>query len=593
MMTAVETLRSSARRPVALLAALLLAALPAACDDDGPSDGRDAGRMDGATADGATGDGAAVSDAAADTADAAPDAIAADPGPSADPLPTDGSPHRIFGPEVILNGDGNSTCGITEHPKFGFSPQKWCAFSRPGNGPGVLDLWVIDILQATKGPVPCDGTSTSCRKVMERIWTGMPLGGPSHPFAHAFDGRTLTIYADAPPNDRALHQGPIYVWRSNVQAPFRVTSDRGLLCHGGDSMYCLDDVVGNPMNPDSVELRAGAVMDYDAGLLPSVTHFRPNRADGTSAWHVEVAAFGSFFFSSPDPATDLSVLYWVGGVPPKAIATDVGQWHALGLDIVFLNRLAPGTTGVLSQFWNDGHAPEPTAPKPIVDAVRSVDVIDGVATADRDGASGRGLDLLEGTARAPRRLFDFQQPPELVHFATNDSSQITHTVWISFDFVGEIIRNADLTRCTLATTPLSEVFNAGFVGSDLVYWSESAGVDQERSDGYIAPRDACRTATRFATGLHNVLLANAQGIIFTEAFDDATATVTVKFARAVAAAGVVPAHLEAPVVIAEKVDQYVTVVHDNANSSPYVLFRATAVSSPLRPGIYLYKPQGL
>jgi hypothetical protein len=253
-----------------------------------------------------------------------------------------------------------------------------------------------------------------------------------------------------------------------------------------------------------------------------------------------------------------------------------------------MNRTAPAATGTLSSFTTPDHLMMPSPPQQVTDGVYSFDIIDGVLTADREGPSGRGLDL-PGTT-PPRRLFDFKQSPELVHFATKDGA-IIHTLWISFDFVGEIIRNADLTRCTLATTPASEVFNAGFVGSDLVHWSEGAGVDQERSDGFAAPRDACRSGTRFATGLHHVQFANQQGIIFTEAFDDATTTVTLKYARAVAAAGATPAHLEPAVTIAEKVDQYVTVVHDGLN--PHVLFRATAASAPLRPGIYLYRPQGL
>jgi hypothetical protein len=519
----------------------------------------------------------------------------AEPGPSADPLPTDGSPRRIFGPEVILLGDGNSTCSTTEHPKD-FVPLKWCAFGRPGAAAGQVDLWVLDILAANREPVPCDGTTGFCRRVMQKIWTGSPLGGPAHPFAHSFDGKILTIYGDAPANDKALHRGPIYVWNSGLQTPYAVTSDRGLLCHGGANMYCLDDVTGSPANPDTVELRAGVLRDDTPDLLPSLTRFRPTRADGTAAWRAEFASpLGqSFFFSSPDPVTDLPVLRWTwaGGeqLVTDVIVDDIGQWRALPPSLFFMKRTAPGATGTLSGFTTPDHLIMPGPSQPLVDGVHSFDIIDGVLVTDREGPSGRGLDLPVPTL--PIRLFDFTQPPELVHFASKDG-QIMHTVWISFDFVGEIIRNADLTRCTLATTPASEVFNAGFVGSDLVQWSEGAGVDQERSDGYFAPRDACRSATRFSTDLHTVLLANERGIIFTEAFDDVTATVTVKFARAVAAAGAVPAHLDTPVVIAEKVDQYVTVVHEGANRDPFVLFRANAASAPLRPGIYLYQPKGL
>ena len=560
----------------------LLAALAPACG--GADDG--AGAHDGGSDLGVVAETGAPADAAGEAA-----AI----GPPAPALPAPVPPRRLFGPEVVLNGDGSSSCSTV-----GIPGQLWCSFSLPGAGAGVFDLWVLDVVAAQAGPVPCDGSHPACRKLMEKIWTGMPLGGPSHPFAHAFENDTLMIYGAAPPNDKALHQGPIYAWRPTFKAARRLSTDRGLLCRGSRVAYCLDDVIGSPQNPDNVELRAGPVLDLDAGPLPVVTRFRPYRTDGVPDWRAEFSPDGAaFFFSSPDPDPTVPVLRWIwtsdiGTGTLQEVVRDVGPWR-MGSDgrfLYFMNRLPPAGTSTLSRLALPGHILQPGAPEPIAEAVHGFDLVppdgplDRGVTLDRDGPAGRGFDLLFNfnVPPAPQRLFSYAQPPESVQVATD----LGHTVWISFDFVGEIIHNPDLARCALATTATSEVFSAGFVGADLVHWSEGAGQDQERNDGFVAPRDNCHAAKRYVTGLHHVQKASAAGLVFTDNFDDASETVSLKFARAVAAAGATPAHLGRAVLVAERVNQYVNVVGND--DATYLLFRATAASAPLAPGVYLFGP---
>ena len=99
---------------------------------------------------------------------------------------------------MILTGDGPSTCSH-QQPASG-DGHRWCAFARPGAA-GATELWVFDLTALAGGgqngaPLTCDGTSATCRRLSAALWTGSPLGGPSHPYSHAFDGDTLIFYAD-------------------------------------------------------------------------------------------------------------------------------------------------------------------------------------------------------------------------------------------------------------------------------------------------------------------------------------------------------------------------------------------------------------
>ena len=82
------------------------------------------------------------------------------------------------------------------------------------------------------------------------LWTGAPLGGPSHPFSHQFNGETLFFYADSTADRQSLYHGPVYAWRPGWKAPRVVTSPEGIMCFGHPTLplvYCLDAIAGDPM----------------------------------------------------------------------------------------------------------------------------------------------------------------------------------------------------------------------------------------------------------------------------------------------------------------------------------------------------------
>ena len=217
----------------------------------------------------------------------------------------------------------------------------------------------------------------------------------------------------------------------------------------------------------------------------------------------------------------------------------------------------------------------------------------GVIVLSGTGAT-RGLRLLRDPSApdSAQTIFVHPQSPEAVRVAPD----LRHTAWITNDFIGRVVRHADLSSCALATTANSEVFEVGFAGAELVLWSESAGQAQERNDGYLAPRDNCRAAVRYARGLQRLHHASDQGVVFADEFDEDSQSVTLKFARVVAsdATGAGPPRLGRAVRIAEGVHQYVTVIEDDsgqgaAGQATYVTFRTTS-QSKLPAGLYLFGP---
>ncbi len=589
------------RARLSLFAACTLATVQLLACGGGSRAGATGGKPDGsggvASPDGSIE--AGVVDAVAGPPDASADAVDAlradtqempppeGPPPAVVPLPADlPPPRRIFDRDVVMTGDGRSSCSHGELTAAGGATL--CAFALPAAQGPNLDLHVLDLAAAAAGqPVICDGSRPICRKVHEQLWLSSPLGGPSHPFAHAFDGDTLIIFGATTTALRDLHAGPIFAWRPGWAASRLISGPMGLLCRGHASAavaYCLDDVRGDPARPESVELRAGSLVDGPSGQLPVIERFRPLRSDGTSDWQVGFTQAGAHFvITSPDPDPAVTTLRTVatreaGSKAPTPLAQGVGSWRSgAGETIHYLGRDADR-----GLFRLDLTNP---TPQRLLTDVRAFDY---VGTRDRRAivvdsgvGSSRGYRLLGETANGapPTTLLLAASTPEAVRVAPD----LRHTAWVANDFVGQIVRHTDGKTCLLATSGRAEVFNVGFAGADLIFWSEGAGQDQERNDGYFAPRDDCRGAVRFARAVH-LMEPVAGGIVFADDYDASHESMSLKFARTVSDGG--RARLGRAVRIAEGVHQYATVIGDDP---AYVLFRTTS-RSPLPPGFYVYGP---
>ena len=539
----------------------------------------------------------AVDIRAADVAppDAAADAIPARPPIRGAPLPPGvPPPRRIFGGDVILTGDGASTCSHQQPPSS--DGHRWCAFARPGDA-GATELWVFDLTALAGGGAPrCDGTSPGCRRLSATLWTGSPLGGPSHPYGHGFDGDTLIFYADGSAGGASgLHRGPVYAWRPGWAAPRLISSASGLLCRGHARTplaHCLDDLQGDPLRPDSFELRAGTV-EGGPGPLPSLGRVQPLTPEGESAWQVGFTPQGDALgLSSPstDPTVPVLRLHsMAGGAPGPAspIARDVRGWKfAHDGRRVYLVRQPPGSPAELSVVaLSPGATPELLAT--------------GVQSFELIGEAGAGMDLgvavlvLEAGRRVLRLVGDPRAPGTVTgvftHRGTPEAVRVSFdgklTAWITDDFVGRLVRHADQAICLLNTRDDVEVFRLGFLGdARLLVWTESAPDDVNRRDAFAAPPGDCRQSARFGHGVQFLHPVGERGLVLGDELDEAIERLTLKLVPARTRDGQFV--LDEPLRVDEKVGQYITV----ASEQPLLVLYRKDGQGPEVDGVYLFGP---
>jgi hypothetical protein len=462
------------------------------------------------------------------------------------PLPAGVAPPlRILDGKATVTGDGATGCS-NQTPPSG-NGDRWCAFAVAGATAGTAELWVMNVTRAAAtGQVPrCDGTSPDCLRLTSSLWTASPIDGPAHPYAHAFDGDNLIFYADSNSTSAELHHGPIYVWRPGWAAARRIASDKGLLCAGhplAPLAYCLDNVVGDPLKPDSVELRAGSVADQAGALLPVVDHFRPHTAGGTVAWQVGFSPDGALLgISSPDPDPAVEALRVVatsdlGTVPPKEILRDLGTWTVSsdGKKVFFLRAAASADASL------DLYAAElPTGANP----TRLGSKVTGYRIAG-EGPAAQGVGFFTGPS--PSGVTSFALVPDAANpasartlFAFQDNFEDLRvspdgrfTVWRNGQLQARLVRHADVASCLLNIDDGLQATLPRFLASaGLVFWTETIIDGLDRQDAFYATPDGCQAKTRYAQAIYQVNAPVAdRGIIFGDEYDQET--VTLKYAGA-------------------------------------------------------------
>jgi WD40 repeat protein len=470
------------------------------------------------------------------------DAPAASPdlrvSPSGLPLPAGVAPaRRILDGLALLTGDGASSCS-RQIPPSG-NGDRWCAFTVSAS---TAELWVMDVTRAATGEVPrCDGTDPACLRLTSTLWTASPLDGPAHPYAHAFDGDSLIFYADSTTTSTELHRGPVFLWRPGWSRARQISSGRGLLCAGHPTAavaYCLDDVAGDPLKPDSFELRGGPVADQTGDLLPSLGRGRPIRADGKIAWQVSFSPDGSLLVlssSDPDPAVEaLRVIATsdIGRLALKEVLSDVTSWTISndGKRLFFLRPAADGT--------DDLYAAD-------LPAAATVTKLGSKVTGYRmagEGPTAQGLGFFTGPSAAgettfsllsdpaqpgsPRTLFSFEDTFEDLRVSPDGR----FTVWRNNVLQARVVRHTDLGSCLLNVNETLQATLPRFSASaGLVFWTETIADGLDRQDGFFANPDGCTGKTRYAQAIYQVNLPIAdRGLIFGDEYDQET--VTLKYA---------------------------------------------------------------
>jgi hypothetical protein len=458
---------------------------------------------------------------------------------------------RLFNADAIVTGDGISGC--THQVPASGNGDRWCAIAKPSlSAPGHTDLWVLDVTRAAAGTIPpCDGTHPACQLMTSNLWTAFPTGGPGHPYSHAFDGDTLIFYADSSTTAAQLHRGPVFAWRPGWPQPRQISSADGLLCVGHRSAavaYCMDDLVGDPMHPDTFELRAGALDPAATGPLSSLGRVHPFRADGAIAWQAAFSPAGDrFAISSPDPDRATETLRVIatadlGRTAAQEIVRDLTSWTITpdGQTLYFLRDEATGIAGDDILALYTAAFPSGSGPVRIAPAVRDYLVTAPGAAESSVGYLAPGNDPDEVHFRLLR---DLTMPASAATiFSTRDelegvslSPDGRYTTWRDALLTAQVIRNRDLGACVLNTTPAHHATMPQFSSdTQLVFWTQEASEDDPRQEGFTATPE-CQGKRRFAEAVDVIIPIGDRGAVYTDAYEDHYFTGRLNVARIVGA----------------------------------------------------------
>ena len=500
---------------------------------------------------GAGGDGSSdvvVVDARADAAppdvsfalpDAAPPPDFAPP-PVALPLPPGvPPPRRLLQGEDRMAGEGQSACSEPATP----TADRFCVFYRAGAAPGATELWVINLSKAAAGKVPaCDGSSPDCVRLTSTLWTGAPVGGPSHPYSHQFSGDTLFFYADSAAGPLQLYHGPVYAWRPGWPSPRSVTSPAGLMCFGHPRVpvaFCLDALSGDAMMPDSFELRVGSLAEIPAGPLPSLGRFRVLRAGGARGWQAGFSPDGrTFAISSPDPDPSIEVLRavpvaGVGSQAPTEVLHGATNWAISndGKRIYYMREDAPDQLGLYAADFPAGTGEIKLGGRTEYYELRGEGATDeGVAFITSLGPDYGAFRFIRDShmPEAFVTVFSYHDLLEGVH----TSADLRYTAWVDYAFRARVVRNADRSSCLLNTYGGLGAYEPQMLGSaGLVFWSEDTPGNDGRRDAFFGRPDDCTGTQRFATAIAYYAPLGDRGVVYTDE-SDAVQSATLKYAVA-------------------------------------------------------------
>jgi hypothetical protein len=474
------------------------------------------------------------------------DAPATRPAATGAPLPPGVPPaRRILEPGASLTGGGEGSC--THQWYASGQPERWCVFMRPESN-GKSALWVMNVTRAAAAPPVCDGSDPACLRLTGDVWTGGGLNGPFQPYANRFFGDTLIFYADARSGPQEVHRGPVFAWRPGWAQARRISTDDALECWGHPSAllaHCVEALQGDPVQPDSFELRAGAIGDRDDVVLPSLGRIQPRDAEGSLAWQAGFSPAGDQFAVSHVDASRVSEsLHVIAtdrlGQPGAALAevvTKAQHWQ-IGNDgkrVFFVRQAAGGGHGLFVADFPGGTNPTP------LDADVSDYFVLGPQAKQQDRGVGfvstlgpdKGAFRLTGSAdgpsgaAAPTTIFTFERGLDGLRV----SPDLRFTAWRDPDFRVQIVQHDPLSACRLNASANQPAFGISFLEhAGLVFWTEGDGGDRDRRNGYFANPAGCLDKRRFAQSVYFLVPVGDRGLIFADEVDDDSQRTTLKYA---------------------------------------------------------------
>jgi hypothetical protein len=363
-------------------------------------------------------------------------------------------------------------------------------------------------------------------------------------------------------------------------------------------VFCVDDIAGDPMHPDSFGLRLGSIEPPPTGPLPSITRLRPYDSTGTLAWGAVLSPDGEqLLISRPDPDPAVEVLRVVPTsaptTAPREVLRGATTW-ALGNDakrIYFLRREPVSDAGADDERPRSLHAADfPTGEREVK---LGTGVRDFILLGE--GPTDQGVAFLSSQTRdrtSFRFLRDTTMPAGVVTvFSYRDllegvrmSPDLRYTAWLDSGFRARVVRHSDLASCKLNVFPQGAAFEPAFLEhAGLVFWNEDAPSNDRRDLFYGRPED-CGGARRLATAIAYYTPLGDRGLIYTDERDDAQRT-ALKIAPV--KNGADGLSIGTPLRIHDHVEEgYYTLV---GSPPSLVLFRAVGNGEP-NPGTYVFGP---
>jgi hypothetical protein len=428
----------------------------------------------------------------------------------------------VAGDARLVGWTGEGACSHGQ-PAAG-DGHRWCAFFRPSvivEGQPV-ELWVVDATRALAGEkVACDGTSSGCLRLTDRLFTKLRFLSPSHPEAHRFQGDTLLYLAEEHPESGDLdrYEGYVWAWRPGWARARALTTERGVLCRTGETglqALCVDGASDNPLTFD---LRAGPIQDRDESVLPVIERITAERGGGL-AWSAQFAQSDQLFVYSSwraaEPAESLRVVATgdLGRAPGRNVLDDGYAWTVSpdGRSVFFLRGSAREREFGAGTLWA-AEFPSGGSPVEIAARVSGFEALaaGGVAfLTDVRGLEGM-LNVLPDPRRPETRV---QLAPDAHAWYPLGDGRFTYVLQSNSQGErGLIGDNQRGSTCTLASGPGAIAYGAGWVPNlDSVLWSEADPGDERARISYLARPD-CSGVALLGRGLQYLRSVGARGLM--------------------------------------------------------------------------------
>jgi hypothetical protein len=508
---------------------------------------------------------------------------------------------------------------------------RWCAFAKPGATLSTLELWVMNMskLPAAGSLMKCDGTSPDCIKLSDKLFGGVPMGGPQFPSAHRFFGDMLIFHANAVSRPSDTYSGPIYAWTPGWPAAKKISAtDAAFQCVGitrAAVALCLENVKFDA-TPLTFELYAGPI-DGDKVVKKIATIQPAHPTTMASQWGTTFTSDGKYFIYSAatpavPPATEQTpeTLYYletdkIGVEMPKKVGLpgiaswdvqpDYGKWFYLReynysqtqpSGTLFMSDFPAGTNEVkiASTKISSASVPGvigvtdyslvptkvPVTTPPTLAKLAFINVIQKLSPEGRGevisiknpaGPLDDATNVVTLLASSPSLPFN---SPDLRYGRYFD--QVSTTVQGLTD--SRILKYDMSAPCVLSASTTSAIFGFPFLeNAGLTFWVDNYNQNSDTGDGMVGDPKDCSKKRKFSSAIDYWFVKNDEQLVYTDSVNNEVSTL--KMAKIVAG------DLGPEIILQTKIERKAWAVLPGQEA---ILFEIKSTSEAAD-GIYYYK----